>query len=96
LFLINQAHAYQISAQSDKITYAIGETLKITGTINTTTQVEITAKIYNSTTLMNTSVSNSSGTLINSFTISNKINDSYTQGEYFVDIMARPRQGLEV
>ena len=87
LLLINPAIAYHFTAQTDRITYATGDTLTITGAVNATGSVEITAKIYNSTTLMNTTVTSSSGSL-NSFTIVNEINDSYNPGEYFVNITA--------
>jgi hypothetical protein len=87
LLLLPTTLAVPISAVTNKIIYAIGDTLTITGTVNATGSVEIIAKIYNSTTLMNTTTTNSSVSL-NSFTIINEINDSYTPGGYFVNITA--------
>ncbi len=83
LFIPNIASA-TISSNLDKITYAWDDTLTISGTVGGTSQSEISAKIYNSTELVISLSSTSSGGSTNTFSISSAINDSYPAGAYVV------------
>lgn len=71
-----------ISSNLDKITYSWGDTLTISGTASGTSQSEISANIYNSTGLVISLSSASSGGSTNTFSISSAINDSYSAGAY--------------
>lgn len=83
--------AASISAVTNNIVYAWGDTLTITGTINSTVATPLTATIFNissnySIHVMNTSSTISSGGTPNTFSISNAINDSYSPDYYIINL----------
>jgi hypothetical protein len=79
--------AAPISAVTNKIIYATGDTLTIEGAVNTTGSTTLTVTIYNSEdSLMDTSSVTSSGSTPNTFSFSTIINSSYSPGNYYVSI----------
>jgi len=58
--------------------------LIITGTVNSTDGIGLTASVYSSTSLMDTLSATSSGGTSNTFSLSEVVNDSYAPGDYFI------------
>ena len=87
LLSIGSVSAYSITTVTNKIIYVINDPLTITGTVDTTGSVSITATIYNSTgSTMYTSTKISSGGSPNTFSISSTIDGNYTPGNYIIII----------
>jgi len=88
IFLLSfgYVNAYPITAITNKIVYGVGDTLSITGTVNTTGSISITTIIYDNSTgsVVNTSTVTTSGNIPNTFHLENVINESYNPGEYVI------------
>ena len=75
------AHA-SISTTTNQITYVWGDSLVVTGTLSSVSAISVSAIIYNSTGVVATLATTSSGDSANTFSVSTAINSTHAAGDY--------------